>query len=91
MPTKKPVIGPATKRDAKKIAKVAKKEDKKILTPLTKSGNEAMQSKLKQNRKKALGVVGATIGTMGAGLYSMYLDKTKPGRRDRKIAKSRGK
>ena len=84
MKPKKPVTGPATKKEAKKA-------DRKIITPLTPVGVQASKEKLKANRKKALGVVGATVGTMGAGLYSMYLDKTKPGRNDKKIAKSRGK
>lgn len=81
-------IGPQTKRETKKTARVAKKEDRKVLTPMT---AQASKEKIKSNRKKAAVAVGATVGTIGAGLYSMYLDKTKPGRNDKKIAKARGK
>ena len=81
-------IGPQTKRETKKVARVAKKDERKTLTPMT---TQASKEKLKSNRKKAGAVIGATLGTMGAGLYSMYLDKTNPERRDKKIAKSRGK
>ena len=83
-------IGPQTKRETKKTARVAKRADRKILTPMTPVGIQAGKEKLKANRKKAAVAVGATIGTIGAGLYSMYLDKTKPGRNDRKAKKARG-
>ena len=83
-----PPIGPQTKRETKKTARVAKKADRKVLTPMT---AQASKEKIKANRKKAAVAVGATVGTIGAGLYSMYLDKTKPGRNDRKADKARGK
>jgi hypothetical protein len=87
---KKPItpIGPQTKRETKKTARVAKKADSKVLTPMT---AQASKEKIKTNRKKAAVAVGATIGTIGAGLYSMYLDKTKPERMDRKRDKAKGK
>ena len=84
-------IGPQTKREAKKTARVAKREDRKILTPMTPVGIQAEKQKESANRKKAAIAVGATVGTIGAGLYSLYLDKTKPERRERKQAKARGK
>ena len=83
-------IGPQTKRETKKTARVAKRADRKVLTPMTPVGIQAGKEKLKANRKKAAVAVGATVGTIGAGLYSMYLDKTKPGRNDRKAKKARG-
>ena len=83
-----PPIGPQTKRETKKTARVAKKADRKVLTPMT---AQASKEKIKANRKKAAVAVGATVGTIGAGLYSMYLDKTNPERRERKREKSRGK
>jgi hypothetical protein len=87
---KKPItpIGPQTKRETKKVARVVKKEERKTMTPMT---AQASKDKIKANRKKAAVAVGATVGTIGAGLYSMYLDKTKPGRNDRKADKARGK
>jgi hypothetical protein len=87
---KKPItpIGPQTKRETKKTARVVKKADRKTMTPMT---AQASKDKIKTNRKKAAVAVGATVGTIGAGLYSMYLDKTKPGRNDRKADKARGK
>jgi len=84
-------IGPQTKRETKKTARVAKRADRKILTPMTPVGIQAEKQKEIANRKKAAIAVGATVGTIGAGLYSMYLDKTKPERRERKEAKARGK
>ena len=84
-------IGPQTKRETKKTARVAKKADRKVLTPMTPVGIQAEKEKEIKNRKKAAIAVGATVGTIGAGLYSMYLDKTKPERMDRKINKARGK
>ena len=81
-------IGPQTKRETKKTARVVKKADRKTMTPMT---AQASKDKIKTNRKKAAVAVGATVGTIGAGLYSMYLDKTKPGRNDRKADKARGK
>lgn len=83
-------IGPQTKRETKKTARVAKREDRKILTPMTPVGIQAEKEKELKNRKKAAIAVGATVGTIGAGLYSMYLDKTKPGRNERKSKKARG-
>ena len=58
---------------------------------MTPVGIQAEKEKEIKNRKKAAIAVGATVGTIGAGLYSMYLDKTKPERMDRKINKARGK
>lgn len=81
-------IGPQTKRETKKVARVTKRADRKIITPMT---AQASKEKIKANRKKAAVAVGATVGTIGAGLYSMYLDKTVPGRRERKSDKARGK
>jgi hypothetical protein len=87
---KKPItpMGPQTKRDTKKVVRVAKKEERKTLTPMT---TQASKEKLKANKKKAALAVGGVISTMGSGLYSMYLDKTNPERKQRKIDKARGK
>lgn len=87
---KKPItpIGPQTKRETKKTARVAKKADSKTMTPMT---AQASKEKIKANKKKAAVAVGSTIGTIGAGLYSMYLDKTNPERLDKKRDKARGK
>ena len=89
-------IGPQTKRESKKSDRKSK-----VLTPMaapkikrTIETPASKAAKRKQNIKSvgaAIGVVGATVGTIGAGLYSMYLDKTKPGRNDRKADKARGK
>ena len=84
-------IGPQTKRESRKSDRVAKREDRKILTPMTPVGIQAEKEKEIKNRKKAAIAVGATIGTIGAGLYSMYLDKTNPERMDRKRDKAKGK
>ena len=80
--TKKPAvgIGPQTKREAKKTARVAKRADRKIITPLTPVGIQAEKEKLKANRKKAAVAIGATVATIGAGLYSMVQDKKRFGR-----------
>ena len=83
-------IGPQTKRESRKSDRVAKRADRKILTPMTPVGIQAEKEKEIKNRKKAAIAVGATVGTIGAGLYSMYLDKTKPGRNDRKAKRARG-
>jgi hypothetical protein len=77
--TKKPAvgIGPQTKREAKKTARVAKRADRKILTPLTPVGVQAEKQKLKANRKKALGVVAGFAGSVAAGIDSMIQDKKR--------------
>ena len=82
-------IGPQTKRESKKSDRKSK-----VLTPMAapkiKRTIETPASKAAK-RKQNIKSVGATVGTIGAGLYSMYLDKTKPGRNDRKADKARGK
>jgi hypothetical protein len=61
-------IGPQTKRETKKTARVAKRADRKIITPLTPTGTAAAKAAKKKERMKtigaALGVAGATVGTM---------------------------
>lgn len=62
--TKKPAvgIGPQTKREAKKTARVTKRADRKIITPLTPAGSAA---KRKDRRKGAAAIAGSMIGTIG--------------------------
>ena len=66
--TKNPVIGPQTKRETKKTARVAKRANRKIITPLTPTGTAAAKAAKKKERIKtigaAIGVAGTTIGTM---------------------------
>ena len=65
---KKPVvgIGPQTKRETKKTARVAKKVAPKV--PMTVSGTASAKAAKKKERIKtigaAVGVAGATIGTI---------------------------
>lgn len=62
--TKKPAvgIGPQTKRETKKTARVTKRADRKIITPLTPAGSAA---KRKDRRKGAAAIAGSMIGTIG--------------------------
>jgi hypothetical protein len=61
-------IGPQTKRETKKTARVAKRADRKTITPLTSAGTATAKAAKRKERMKtvgaALGVAGATIGTI---------------------------
>jgi hypothetical protein len=66
--TKKPAvgIGPQTKRETKKTARVAKRADRKIITPLTPTGTAAAKAAKKKKRIENIAVIGSTIaGAIG--------------------------
>lgn len=66
--TKKPIvgIGPQTKRETKKTVRVAKRADRKIITPLSPAGTAAA----KAAKKKRVMNTGATVAASVAGVLT---------------------
>ena len=71
--TKKPIvgIGPQTKRETKKTARVAKRADRKIITPLSPAGTAAAKA---AKKKRVMNTAATVAGTVGGFITKMAVD-----------------